>query len=159
MTNRLGNRMRRYEVAEEYANQYQQEHPEEYYEEPQYQYDEDNRDGGFGDTRIPVNLAKEIEKKPVPAGHDSIIIGGRPVDLHMFEDYLVWKTSPYQLKTLLRYHNARTIEEIKNYGRGPTFKMKSGLFIILIFIIFMAIIGIALIFYLPDIMNMFQSGF
>ena len=138
----------RYMREQQYAIQQQQ---------LQLQREQEERDSGFGDTRNPVSIAKNVENHPTPPGVCQIMIGGRPIDLHMFEDYLVWKVSPYQLRTLLRYHNARTIEEIKNYSLRPTLKMKSGTLMLVVVAILMLIGGLAIFIFMPEITAMLQG--
>jgi len=123
----------------------------------QRQMELEETNAGFGDTRNPVSIAKNVENHPTPPGVCEIIIGGRPIDLHMFEDYLVWKVSPYQLRTLLRYHNARTIEEIKNYSLRPTLKLKSGTLMLVIVAILMLVGGLAIFMFMPEITAMLQG--
>jgi hypothetical protein len=106
----------------------------------------------------PMAILDEIKKAPSPKGTHPIIIGGRPIDLHMLEDYVI-RTSPYSLKTIMRYHNARTIEEIKGYAKGFGGKGINGRTILLIMLaIGMAVIGIMVIFFMPQIMEFFQGG-
>ena len=105
----------------------------------------------------PLAIAKEVQMNPSPKGVLPTVIGGVPVDLHILEEYLV-KVSPYALKTIIRYHNARTIEEIKNYGKSSGFKINSKTIILIVLCIGMAILGILMITVLPDIMNMFAGG-
>lgn len=110
------------------------------------------------DYQNPLAILDEIKKRPTPKGAKAIMIGGRPLDLHILEDYVV-KVSPYHLRTILRYHNARTIEEIKNYsqrfgGKG----MKMSTIILILLVIGMGVLGVVLMLFLPDIMAMFQGG-
>ena len=109
------------------------------------------------EDRTPLALLKEIKKLPSPKGTFPIVIGGRPVDLHAIEEYVV-RTSPFAIKTLMRYDHAKNIEEIKNYAKGPNLKIKSGMLILIIITVFLLIGGIVMIFYLPDIMKMLSSG-
>ena len=85
------------------------------------------------------------------------MIGGRSVDLHAFEDYLVWKVSPYQLRTLLRYHNVRTIEEVKNYSLRPSLKMKSGTLVLIVLAIIFLIGGLCIFMFMPELTEMFKG--
>ena len=144
-------------VPQQYQNEQQQEErqpvPREYYSQKQKEDDS----YGFGDSRSPLNIAKSVERNPTPPGICNIMIGGRPIDLHTFEDYMVWKVSPYQLRTLLRYHNARTIEEIKNYSLRPSLKVKSGTFVIIIIFILMIIGAIAVFMFSPQLTEMFKG--
>lgn len=104
----------------------------------------------------PLSIYDEIKAKPIPKGHLPVMIGGRPLDLHALEDYVV-KISPFSLKTVLRYHNARTIEEIKGYSKGTNIKLNAGMIIFIIFAIGLAIVGIIIVFYLPELMAMFGA--
>ena len=114
-------------------------------------------DGGFGDTRDATKIAKEIEANPTPPGILPIRIAGRPIDLHMFEDYMVWKISPFQLRTVLRYRNARVMEEMKNYSSSPIGKMKGSTILLIMFAIMMLIGGVMILLFMPDIMAMFKG--
>lgn len=117
-------------------------------------------DQEYGDTRSPVKLATEIENDPTPKGVLEMNIGGRPIDLHQLENYMVWKTSPFVMKTLLRYHNAKTMEEIKSYssrrvGRGGSLNMKTIGIILLC--VAMAVVGLVMIMFMPQIMAFFRG--
>jgi hypothetical protein len=110
------------------------------------------------DYQNPLSILDEIKKRPSPKGAKVIMIGGRPLDLHTIEDYVV-RVSPYHLRTILRYHNARTIEEIKNYsqrfgGKG----MKGSTLILILLAVGMGILGVILMVFLPDILKMFSGG-
>ena len=110
------------------------------------------------DYQNPLAILDEIKKRPTPKGAKTIMIGGRPIDLHALEDYVV-RVSPYHLRTILRYHNARTIEEIKNYSHrfGRT-KMKGGMIILILLAVGMGVLGIIMMLYMPDILAMFGAG-
>lgn len=122
------------------------------------QYDESYEYNEHGDTKNPNLIAAEIENKPAPKGTMWMNIGGRPIDLHELEDYLVWKTSPFVMKTLMRYHNAKTMEDIKNYSRGRTSGINSRFFIMLLLCIGVALLGLVMIFFMPQIMEFFKGG-
>ena len=109
------------------------------------------------DDRSPLSIIKEIKENPSQKGTFKTMIGGVPVDLHVLEDYIV-RTSPFALKTVMRYHNARNMEEIKNYSRGPNLKMNSKTIIWIILAIGMAMLGIFMMMFMPQIMEMFQGG-
>ena len=108
--------------------------------------------------RSPLAVLEDIKHNPAPKGAFATIIGGRPVDLHILEDYLL-KTSPYALKTVMRYHNARTIEELRRYGnrKGTGINMKTVMLILVA--VGMAVLGIIAIFFLPQIMNSMKGMF
>lgn len=106
----------------------------------------------------PLAILEDIKNQPSPKGTYPVMIGGRPLDLHALEEYVV-KISPQSLTTLLRYRNARTIEEIKGYGKGFSgVKMKGSTIILLLAAVGMGILGIILMLFLPEIMAMFQGG-
>jgi len=107
--------------------------------------------------KSPLAIVKEIKENPSQKGTFKTFIGGVPVDLHILEDYLV-RTSPFALKTVMRYHNARNMEEIKNYSRGPNIKMNSKTIILIIMCIGIALLGIFMIMFMPKILQMFQGG-
>lgn len=134
----------------------QEQHRQEQQRLQQQRIEQENT-SDFGDSRNPVNIARSVERKPTPPGICEMMIGGRPIDLHAFEDYLVWKVSPYQLRTLLRYHNARTIEEIKNYSLRPTLKMKSGTLVLLVLAVLMLVGGLAIFMFMPELTAMFKG--
>lgn len=105
----------------------------------------------------PLAVLDEIKRSPSPKGAYPTLIGGRPIDLHDLEDYLL-KISPYALKTILRYHNARTIEEIKGYAKGLGGSKFNFRFILLILLaVGMAVIGILVLLYMPQIMAFFKG--
>jgi len=143
-----------------------------YYQPVEEQYDDYVEEEGVAPTEYhqqssppqapqdnsPLAILDEIKKAPSPKGMFPMLIGGRPVDLHAIEDYVV-RISPYNIKTILRYHNARTIEEIKGYGRfGGAMKMNGKTILIILLAIGMAIGGIFFIMFLPQIMQSFQAG-
>ena len=49
----------------------------------------------------PLSILDEIKAQPSSKGTYPMLIGGRPVDLHVLEDYIT-KISPFALKTILR---------------------------------------------------------
>lgn len=121
--------------------------------EDEYYDDEEEED----EDQSPLSIVREVQKHPAPKGTHETIIGGVPVDLHILEDYLV-KTSPFALKTVMRYHNARNMEEIKNYSSGGKVKFNSKMLIGILLAVGVAVLGIVMIFFMPQIMATFQGG-
>ena len=112
----------------------------------------------YGETKSPVKLAIEIEKKPTPKGVLELKIGGRPIDLHQIEDYMVWKINPYNMKTLMRYHNAKTMEEIKSYSRrrsGGGMPLRTIMLILLL--VGVSVAGFVMLMFMPQIMQFFKG--
>jgi hypothetical protein len=123
-----------------------------YTEQAPYEY-------GDKDETSPLKILDEIRKFPSPKGTFPTIIGGRPIDFNDLESYML-SISPHGIRTILRYHNARTIEEMKNYARlgGLTGGGKGGKFWIMIMLfIGMAVLGLVMLLFLPQIMEMFSS--
>jgi hypothetical protein len=62
------------------------------------------------------------------------------------------------LKTILRYHNARTIEEIKNYAKlGGGGKLNTKFWLMILLFAGIAVLGILVLIFLPQIMEFFQG--
>ena len=177
---RLDNRIKRYSEKvgniqqEEMENYREVPQPEEYYEEPQEEYYEEPAEQEVmpyfnpykqqplqGPQHIeegPLSILDEIKALPTPKGTFKTMISGIPVDLHALEDYIP-KISPYGLKTLMRYHNARTIEEIRGYTKfGSGKKLNMSTIIIIIVMIGMALLGVFVLMFMPQILEMFQGG-
>jgi len=112
---------------------------------------------GEMDAVSPLSIIDEIQTQPSEKGTHEVKIGGRPIDLHILEDYVV-KISPYSLKTILRYHNARTIEEMKGYSKGVGLKMKGGTIILIMLALGLAVIGIMMLTMFPEIMQGLAGG-
>jgi len=156
---RIMNRVNRLqdEIDENYINESQKQNMQPPPSRTYHQDREYEPSHGFGDTKDPVRIATSIEDNPMPPGICEILIGGRPIDLHMFENYMVWRVSPYQMRTVLRYRTARIMEEIKNYSSSPKAKMGGNFFIMLIIIIIMLVVGIGIFTYMPQITAFFKG--
>lgn len=137
-----------------------QHHQQPLQEEQEEQYPQHDEYGYYPhqEQEGPLSILDDIKNHPSPKGTFPVMIGGRPVDLHALEDYVV-KISPHALSTLLRYRNARTIEEIKGYGKfGAGMKLKAGTLLLLLLAIGGGVLGIIMIMFLPEIMAFFQGG-
>ena len=149
-----------YEDEKEQDNQYQREYQ---YEQQiprellQKEHNYDEQESAFGESRDPTAFAKEIEKDQTPPGLGVIRIGGRPIDLHMLEDYMVWKISPYQLRTVLRYRNARVMEEIKNYSSLPVMRIKGSSILWILLAVGLGIVGFIIVTMMPQLTDFFKS--
>ena len=150
---KLGERLQqRKEMEPEIEEYYQEEYPSQQTQiMRQRPNEEEERDNS------PLSIVKEIKENPSQKGTFETLIGGIPVDLHILEDYLV-RTSPFALKTVMRYHNARNMEEIKNYSRGPNLKVNSKMWVMVILLIGVVCLGVFMIMFMPQIMAMFQGG-
>ena len=142
------------EELQEYYRQIQAEQQRQYMIEQQQQEAQRRKEL----AQSPLSILDDIKTDPSPKGALPVLIGGRPVDPHVLEDYII-KISPHALKTILRYHNARTIEEIKNYSRQPALKMKSGSLIIIVLMVIVLIAGIILLMFGPQLTQMMKGLF
>ena len=89
---------------------------------------------------------------------------GRPIDVNSLEQYLIFKISPRTITTLMRYNDAKSIEEIKGYTKRFTGKgRRTGLGMIILLAI--GAIGMILVGYLflngtiPNMMRGMFGGF
>jgi len=64
----------------------------------------------------PLKQVDELKQSRSEPGEGQIVIGGVPVDVFDIEN-LVIKVSPSDMKTLMRYDNARVIEKMRNTAR------------------------------------------
>ena len=145
--------MQREEQLRQQGIQPQEQYQQQQYQQPQQQYDQDEtRDGDN-----PLSILDEIKAQPSPKGTYPLLIGGRPLDLHVLEDYIT-KISPFALKTILRYHNARTIEELKGYSGRGSLKLKGGTILLIMLALGLAAAGIFVMMYMPELMATFQGG-
>jgi len=146
--------IRQQQQYEEYLRQQQQQHQPQPKEEPEE--DEDDEYESYKD--IPIKKAIDIKRTPTPKGYFPTVISGIPVDLHALEEYIV-KTSPFSIKTLLRYDSARNIEEIKNYSTRTTGKKKADakFFLLLMLAVCLLVGGVVVIFFMPELIAMFKG--
>ena len=89
----------------------------------------------------PHTLYKDIVTNPSPKGKHPMTIMGRPLDLAKLENYLVYKISPKTITTLIRYGDARAIEDIKGYSKRSKIKFKGGMIWIILGAIIILILG------------------
>ena len=146
-------RHQRQQEEEEYQQAQQQ-----YIDQPNAQEEEEYEDE-ISYSDVPIQKAIEIKHNPTPKGYFQTIIGGSPVDLHALENYLV-TTSPFAIKTLMRYNNAEMIEDIKNYSTKGTGRKKMDMKVIFLILLAagMAVAGIFVMMFMPDLMATFQAG-
>lgn len=108
----------------------------------------------------PHGLYKEIVTNPSPKGALKMRLFGRPIDLNALESFLVFKVSPKNVVTLMKYSDAKSIEEIKGYSKRPPFKfMKSGMIWIILGAAVLLIIGFVMFTFGGNIAEMFKGLF
>jgi len=145
-------------VPSETRPEYYEEIPEEYLQRgiPEQYYQPEYIEEDVDIKEAPMSIIKDIKNDPSPKGTYPTVIGGIPADLHVLEDYVI-RSSPYALKTILRYHHARDVEEMKGYGRSRM-NIDSKTIILILLAVGMAVLGIFVIMFLPNILRMFQGG-
>jgi len=143
---------------------YQEQYPDEYYEEqypqepqPQYQPEARYYERKEIDASAPLAILDEIKNRPSRKGTFPTVIQGKAVDLHALESYVL-KISPYIMRTILRYRTIRTMEEARNVAGRKPMKMNSKTLMLILLAAGMAILGIIMIFFMPQIMQMFKGG-
>jgi len=147
-------------LPDEHFKQYEKEiYREQITPEPEIPIQEEDEDNEMSYEDVPIQLARDVKKSPTPKGYFRTIVSGIPVDLHSLEDYIV-KTSPFAIKTLMRFDNARVIEEIKQYSTKTTGKKKLGIgfFLLIMFLIIIVIVGILLMLKGPELIEFFKFG-
>jgi len=102
----------------------------------------------------PRKLAKEIMNNPSPKKALSMRIGGRPIDLHALEKFVLFKTDQRTTPTILRYNNAYAALDKAAFSGGMGLfagkKLNWGLIIILVIL---AGAGILFLLYGPELMS------
>ncbi|GAH35216.1 unnamed protein product, partial [marine sediment metagenome] len=99
LNNRLRVNQQRQQQQEYEEYQPTEEELEAYYyqqqmEEQQRQQEQEEAERLEDASKAPIAILEEIRKHPSPKGTLPVIIGGRPIDLHVLEDYIV-KISPH----------------------------------------------------------------
>ena len=113
----------------------------------------------FGFTRDSHAMASDIERNPSPKGALKMTFYGRPLDLHMLEDYLVWRTSPLAIKTILRYGHAKTIEDFRGLlSSGERAKGNPKALMMIVLIVIFLIAGIMFLLYGPQLGTLMGFG-
>jgi len=87
--------------------------------------------------QAPIQQVKHILKTRSPKGKKEIVIGGIPIDVFDIEDMVI-KVSPSDMKTVLRYDNARVIEHMRNTQRPKLSTLGEGNWTLLIILIIAA---------------------
>jgi len=109
------------------------------------------------DASAPLAILDEIKHRPSRKGTFPTVIQGKAVDLHALEAYVL-KISPYIMRTILRYRTIRTMEEARNVAGRKPMKLNSKTLMLILLASGMAILGIIMIFFMPQIMQMFKGG-
>jgi len=122
-----------------------------------YEKNPDVRETIEADSKInPHKLFRDIIRRPSPKGTYEMTIMGRPIDLSMLENYMVFKISPKTITTLMRYNDAKTLSELGFAKRKPL-KLNWGLIMILIIIV--VVFGLLLAITKGDIVGFFRGMF
>jgi len=111
----------------------------------------------------PHQLYTDIVTNPSPPKQYEMKIMGRPIDVNALEQYLIFKISPRTITTLMRYNDAKSIEEIKGYGRRPPVRASKGIGLLLLVgigaLLMMAVGYLFLNGTIPNMMRGMMGGF
>ena len=86
------------------------------------------------------------------------LLGGKPVDVHVLQDYLP-EIDSYQIKTVIRSRIFRKMEELNRFTEVGHHKFNWGLIILILFIIGILALGIIIVMYYPQISAWFKGMF
>jgi len=151
------------EEAGGYPSEYQQQIQSELaqqYDALQKKITEYEREMKAIEVSNPHSLFKDIVNQPTPKGTYKVRVFGRPVDLASLENYLIYKISPKTVTTLMRYNDARSIEDVKGYSKRPRIRLgKSGLIWIILGAAVLLILGLIFLSSGPNMTEMMRGMF
>jgi len=107
----------------------------------------------------PHQLRAEMLNDPTPKGVYEMNIMGRKIDLSQLENYVLKKISPKPIVNKMRYDNAKTLDEIKGYGKKTKMKINVGMLLWILGMMGVFVIGTILFFMGPNLGQVFQSLF
>jgi len=148
--------------TEEYPEEYQQQEQSalvQQYNELQKKVTEYEKEMKAIEATNPHTLFKEVVNQPTPKGTYKVRLFGRPVDLASLENYLIYKISPKTVTTLMRYNDARSIEDVKGYSKRPRLKFKGGIIWIILGAIGLLVLGMILLTQGPAMTEMMKGMF
>lgn len=99
-----------------------------------------------------------VKENPTLPGKLKTTVWGIPVDLHSLEEFIP-KISPHVLRTIVRNDRARTIEQLKQYSSRKKNKINTGTLMLILFCAIIAIGGVILLMFMPDITAFFSGMF
>lgn len=125
---------------------------DEYYKEEPPIKTQKSRFKKFGFSKDSYTMATDIENSPSPKGILKKTFCGRPVDVHMLEDYLVWRISPLAIKTILSYGHSKTIEDMRGLlTTGDRTRGNPKTLIIIVIAVIALVAGILFLVYGPQL--------
>jgi len=145
------------QYQEQYEQQYQQTPLAQEYDRLQERAIKYQKDLETIEATNPHTLYKDIVTKPSPKRRYPMTILGRPIDFAKLENYLVYKISPRTITTLIRYGDARAIEDIKGYSKKRPIRFKGGIIWIILGAFIILILGWILL--TQDLSGFFQGMF
>lgn len=108
----------------------------------------------------PHTLYTDVVTKRSAKGTHPVTLFGRPIDLAMLENYLVFKISPKTIVSLIKYNDVKSIEETKGYGsRRPIGSLKLGKLWVIIGAVALLAVGAIFLMYGGDIGEMMKGVF
>jgi len=117
----------------------------------------------------PYTLNREMITNPVQPGifpiktgevkdkDNKVIKEGHTLDFSDMEKYSIFYESPRQMRTYMRYQKARTIEDIKGFGKRTPIKFNWKLILIIFGVFIMMILGFLILTNPSAITDMFKG--
>ena len=107
----------------------------------------------------PHTLYKEIVTNHSPKHKYEVTLMGRPIDMSLLENYLIYKVSPKTTVTLMKFNEGKILEEIKGFSKRRPIKFKGGSILVIIGAIVLLVIGIIVLTQGSSFSAMFQGMF
>lgn len=107
----------------------------------------------------PHTLYKEIVTNHSPKHKYEVTLMGRPIDMSLLENYLIYKVSPKTTVTLMKFNEGKILEEIKGFSKRKPIKIKGGAIMIIIGAIILLVIGLVILTQGSNMSSMFQGMF
>ncbi len=117
-----------------------------------------DKDKDKEESTAPLVQVDELKKNRSEPGKGEIVIGGVPVDVFSIENMVI-KVSPSDMKTLLRYDNARVIEYMRNTARPKVIALGGTNWNILYVLAIAGGIGLVVFLFWEDIIGLFSGIF
>jgi len=106
----------------------------------------------------PRRIAQEIMNNPSEKGKLKMRIGGRPIDLHALEKFVLFKTDQRTTPTILRYNNAyAALDKAAFRGGAGLFAGGKMNWTIILILILVAAGGLLFLLFGPQLMSMFSG--
>jgi len=104
-----------------------------------------------------TGIIHDIQDRRVKKGDAEIKVGGRPIDWHDLEDFVL-AVSPYKFVNILKLKEDATRADVMRWRRDKEPKVNTRILIWIIVAIGVMILGVILLMFMPQIIAMFSGG-